>query len=304
MKIPIDSIRPNPQQPRKAFDQAELEDLKNSILQYDLIQPIVVEESPEGGYVLIDGERRWRACKMAGKIEVECVVRASSNGNGERERLSMAIIANVQRSNLGPVEEARAYKALMDQGMTGRDISVKLGIRECVVYNRVTLLELDPPILKMVEQGKFSCLPEAARAIKSIPDSNARAVLVEKLVARGLGKNKSAIENSVNQLNKRLQGQKPYRDDQSPAAELAQKKAPVDLAKWDIIYQAGKAPPWGIIYQAALDACAACQLRPAASETTCRNCAAADMLKRMIEKGTQEQARRMARKALDYVRQR
>ena len=300
MKLPIDSILPNPEQPRGIFDAEAMEELVRSIKSVSLLQPIVVEEAGDQ-FILIDGERRLRACKLAGFAEIEAVIRPPSNGTGSRDRLEMALIANIQREDLNPIEEARAYQKLKDQGMTMREISIRLGIKEVKIYNAVGLLDLEDPIQRMLEQGKFTTQPNIIRALLRIPDSQARVIPAQKLAARGLGKNTKALQSSIELLNKRLAGEMPYRDDQAPSTELAQKKTPVDLPKWDVIYQAGKAPSWGVIYKSALDTCNACPLRPAASEKTCKSCQAAKLLREMIEQGTHEAARLMAQRAVKGI---
>lgn len=301
MKLPIDSIIPNPEQPRQEFDAQALHELTQSIRTYGLLQPITVESAGDSGYILIDGERRLRACRLAGLSEIDATIRPSSNGSGKQDRLAMALIANLQRADLNPIEEAQGYKKLIDQGLSGRDISIKLGIGEIKIYNALKLLTLEAPVQNLIAQGKFTTQPNMILAMLRIPDSQARVVLAQKLAARGLGKNAKAIQNSVEQLNKRLEGLLPYRDDQAPAAELAQKGQPVKLPKWDILYQAGKAPSWGLIYQAALDTCNACPLRPAASEKTCKNCAGAQLLRKIVDQGTHEAARLMAQRMISQM---
>jgi ParB/RepB/Spo0J family partition protein len=291
MKIPIDSILPNPEQPRREFDREALDELKRSILAYDLLQPITVEEAGDH-YILIDGERRLRACRLANFAEIEATVRPALNGNGKQERLAMALVANLQRSDLNPIEEAKGYQALKDQGLSVREISKRLGISEPRISNALLLLRLDEPIQRLIEKGKFTTMPNQIFALLKVPDAEARVMLAEKLAARGLGKNGKALANSIDQLIKRLAGQMPYADDKAPAAELATKQ--VELPKWDIISQAGKVPSWGVVYKSALATCNACPLRPAASEVICKNCQAAKLLREMIKQGTHELARQMA----------
>jgi ParB family chromosome partitioning protein len=300
VKIAVDLILSNPEQPRKEFDALAMEELVRSIKSVGLLQPVVVEEAGDQ-FILIDGERRLRACKLASFAEIEAIVRPSMNGNGKRDRLAMALIANLQREDLNPIEEARGYQKLMDTGMTGRQLSVSLGIGEVKIFNSLKLLQLDEPIQKLIAAGKFTSNMVTVQALLKLPDAQARVMLAEKLAARGLGKNGKALANSIEQLSKRLEGQIPYTDEKAPAAELAQKGQAVDLPKWDIIYQAGKAPSWGVVYKAALETCNACPLRPAASEITCRSCQAAKLLREMIEQGTHEAARLMAGRAVQSI---
>ena len=125
MNIPINKIRPNPRQPRTIFDAAELEQLAQSIRENGIIQPIVVEQDGEW-FTLIAGERRWRAAKLAGLTEMEATVRARSNHRGT-QRLAHALIENVQRSAMGPVDEARAYQELVDELGSADAVAKKVG---------------------------------------------------------------------------------------------------------------------------------------------------------------------------------
>ncbi len=126
MNIPINKIRPNPRQPRTIFDADELQELAQSIRENGIIQPIVVEQDKDG-YTLVAGERRWRAAKIAGMKEIEAVVRPPSNHRGS-QRLAHALIENVQRSAMGPVDEARAYQELVNELGTADAVAKKVGV--------------------------------------------------------------------------------------------------------------------------------------------------------------------------------
>ena len=296
--ISLDQILPNPDQPRKNFDAEGLEELKRSIKINGVLQPIVVEAATGGMFILHDGERRVRAARLAGFSEIPAMILPESNGKGNETRLLHSMVANLQRKDLNPVEEAQAYKKLHDMGLTVREISKMLGINEIRISNCMIILKLEEPIQQLIRHGKFSSNSAVVNSLLKIPDPNARIILCEKLAMRGLGKSNVALANSIEMLNKKLEGKLPYKDSQVPSIKLAQKSKPVDLPKWDILYQAGKVPSWGVIYKAAMNTCNACPLRPAASDKTCQKCSAAIMLREVIDLGIREKARLMANKVM------
>ncbi len=144
MNIPINKIRPNPKQPRTIFDEDEMANLAQSIRENGIVQPIVVEQDGEW-YTLVAGERRWRAAKLAGLTEMEATVRQRSNHRGT-QRLMHALIENVQRAAMGPVDEARAYQELVDELGTADAVSKKVGVSISTVGGRLSLLELCPVV--------------------------------------------------------------------------------------------------------------------------------------------------------------
>ncbi|TLN17837.1 ParB/RepB/Spo0J family partition protein, partial [bacterium] len=177
---PIEKITPSPSQPRKIFPPESLAELSQSIKEKGLIQPIVVRKLDGGDYELIAGERRWRAAQKAGLTELPAILR----GAEASEVLELALIENVQRENLNPVDEARAYKLLMDtSGMTQDSVAQRIGKSRVAVANSVRLLALAPEILAEVERGGVSA--GHARALLSAPAS-IRPELLKTIIARGL----------------------------------------------------------------------------------------------------------------------
>ncbi|MFA5987745.1 MAG: ParB/RepB/Spo0J family partition protein [Candidatus Paceibacterota bacterium] len=161
--IEVDKIKPNPFQPRKEFDQAKLKDLADSIKQYGVLQPIVVTrrevEKEDGGltseYELISGERRWRASKIAGVPQIPAVIRTGEQT--DQMKLEMAIIENIQREDLNPVDRARAFKQLADQfSFTHQEIAKKVGKSREYVSNSMRILALPEEMLTALESGKIT----------------------------------------------------------------------------------------------------------------------------------------------------
>lgn len=163
--LSIDHIEPNPQQPRVAFDDAALEELAASIVEVGVLQPVVVRPVAENRYELIAGERRWRAAKRAGLNEVPAVVRST----GDQGTLTEALIENVQREDLGPLEEAAAYLQLLeDFDLTHEEIGRRVGKSRATITNSLRLLQLPASIQGMLERGEI--VSGAARALLNVED--------------------------------------------------------------------------------------------------------------------------------------
>jgi ParB family chromosome partitioning protein len=180
-ELPVAQIHPNPRQPRRHFEAEAVSRLAESIRSQGLIQPVVVRPREAGGYELIAGERRWRAAREAGVSAVPAVVREA----GDRESLLLAVVENVAREDLNPVEEARAYAVLIDEfGLSLGDVSTRVGRSKPAVSNRVRLLELPQDVLGMVERGQLS--EGHARAVLAVPDHDGRRSLARRIVQKGM----------------------------------------------------------------------------------------------------------------------
>ncbi len=180
-QIPVGSIRPNSRQPRRRLDGEGIDELAESIRAQGLVQPVVVRTAPEGGYELIAGERRWRAARVAGLATVPALVRESD----DRDSLLVALVENVAREDLSPVDEARAYAVLMDEfGLALGEVAEHVGRSKPTVSNRVRLLELPDDVLGLVERGQLS--EGHARAVLAVPDNEERRRLARRIVRQGL----------------------------------------------------------------------------------------------------------------------
>ena len=187
-KIDISKISPNKQQPRKNFEEKEIKELSNSIKNQGLIQPIVVRETENNEYEIIAGERRWRACQLAGLHSVECVVMSVS----EESVYELALVENIQRQNLNVVEEAKAYKNLIRiNNLKNEDLAKKLGKSSSHISNLIRILELDDEIHQMIIDGKISM--GHARALIGVPNAVERAkeIFEKKLSVRDIEKSTS-----------------------------------------------------------------------------------------------------------------
>ena len=208
LELAVDKIETNPDQPRRVFSHAELEELMESIKEHGIIQPIVVTPSSGGKYGLVAGERRYRASKMLGLDKVPVVVREV---NSDQDRLVLALIENIQREDLNPIEEARAYERLSDEfGFTQEQISKSVGKGRSTVANTIRLLGLPEEIQSAISAGVIPA--GSARAILALPDNKSRLAYFKKLTNKKLTTRE--IENEV----KRENGKAP-RDPVSDAIE-------------------------------------------------------------------------------------
>ena len=180
-QIPVGSIRPNARQPRKRVDAEGVAGLAESVRAQGVIQPIVVRPDGEGSYELVAGERRWRAAKAAGLPTVPALIRETD----DRDSLLLALVENVAREDLSPVEEARAYAVLQDEfGLTLGDIAERVGRSKPSVSNRLRLLDLPDDVLALVERGALT--EGHARAVLAVPDHDGRRRLARRIVQQGL----------------------------------------------------------------------------------------------------------------------
>lgn len=178
--VPLTSVEPNPDQPRKEFDPQALEELAQSIREQGVLQPLLVE-AWASGYRIVAGERRWRAAQLAGLAEVPVLVRSFS----EESRMEIALIENIQRSDLKPMEEARAYRNLMDTfQLTQEEVAKKVGKQRPTVANALRLLRLPEEMQTSLDQGGLT--PGHARAILSLALAEGQRRLFQEILAEGL----------------------------------------------------------------------------------------------------------------------
>ncbi|NLX63894.1 MAG: nucleoid occlusion protein [Clostridiaceae bacterium] len=198
--IPIDLIRPNPYQPRKKFDNSSLDELCQSIQQYGVIQPINVRKVNNSHYELVAGERRLRAAAMAGLKEVPAII----VDVGEDDSAIMALIENLQREDLGYLEEAEGYRNLIkEHGLTQEELAQKIGKSQSTIANKIRILRLSPMIKKILTDNGLT--ERHARALLKIEDEQIQLKVLQKVVEKGLNVRKTeelvqkALEKYCNQ---------------------------------------------------------------------------------------------------------
>jgi ParB family chromosome partitioning protein len=180
-EIPVGDIEPNPEQPRTVFDEGALAELAASIRAHGLLQPVVVREMGTGRYRLVAGERRWRAARLAGLERIGAVVRDAD----EAGAIAMALVENLQREDLNPIDEAHGYETLMEvAGVTQADVAERVGKDRSTVANSLRLLDLPPEVQEMLREGALSA--GHGRALLSLGSADERRKAAEKAVARGL----------------------------------------------------------------------------------------------------------------------
>jgi ParB family chromosome partitioning protein len=179
-ELEIKLIERNPQQPRREFDPAKLNELADSIREHGVVQPIVVKPVGER-YQIVAGERRWRAAQLAGLTKVPAVVRSFS----EQEQMEIALIENLQREDLNPLEEAEAYRVLLDQfGLTQEELSRRLGKSRPQISNTLRLLHLSEPVRELVRSGRISM--GHAKVLLGVDDARLQQELAMVVLAREL----------------------------------------------------------------------------------------------------------------------
>lgn len=177
-KLPLQKVEPNPNQPRKSFDEEELQALADSIAEHGILQPLAVRALDGGFYQIIAGERRWRAARMAGLEEVPVVVLEAD----DRTVMELALIENLQRQDLNPMEEAEGYRVLMEEyGLTQEQAAARVGKSRPAVTNALRLLALPEEVREMVEDGTLSA--GHARAVLSLPNEHLQKAAAQKIIS-------------------------------------------------------------------------------------------------------------------------
>ena len=208
-RLPISRVEPREEQPRVNFDEASLGELAESIREYGMIQPITVRRLASGYYQIIAGERRWRAARMAGLTEVPVRVLDAD----DRRVSELALVENLQREDLNPIEEARGLRALMtDYGMTQEEAAQSVGNSRSAVANSLRLLNLCPYVSELLEQGLLST--GHAKCLLAIGDSAAQEAAANTIVAQGLS------VRQTERLCARLAKETAKNDAPKPADEL------------------------------------------------------------------------------------
>jgi ParB family chromosome partitioning protein len=195
-KLRLSEIEPEPTQPRSIFNHEPLEELASSIATHGLLQPIIVRTGKNGYYRIVAGERRWRASKMAGLTEVPVVVIDVN----DREAAELSLIENLQRENLNPIEEALAYKALIDEyNLTQMEVSDRIGKSRVFVSNTMRLLDLPEETLEFVKKNELSA--GHARALLGLRDRSLLNTIAKQIISKGLSVR--ATEELVRSINKK-----------------------------------------------------------------------------------------------------
>ena len=216
--VNINDIEPNRDQPRKDFDEDALRELSESIALHGVIQPLLVRPISDGGYQLIAGERRWRASRMAGLSEVPVFIREMS----DRQVAEVALIENLQREDLNPLEEAKGYAQLMkDYGLTQEQVAKSVGKSRPAVANAMRILDLDEEVLEYVRSGKLSA--GHARTLLPVKDKKTLLKLAEDIILRDISvrETERIVKSILNPKKENSPAKKAKRDSWYDECELA-----------------------------------------------------------------------------------
>jgi len=212
-EVAVDLIVPNPMQPRQALDPEALQELADSIREHGLIQPLIVtgiqDPTSDAQYQIITGERRWEAAKMAGLTRVPVIVKEAT----PQEMLELALVENIQRADLNPLEEAAAYRQLMDDfGLTQEQVAEKVGKSRVTVANSVRLLRLPDEIKRALAEGQIS--EGHARALLALNKEADQLKILEAIVKKGL-----SVRQTEEMARRIVAGAQPRRRDEPPSPE-------------------------------------------------------------------------------------
>jgi ParB family chromosome partitioning protein len=193
-EVPVDAIKPNPWQPRTQFDQEELEGLAQSIREHGVLQPVLVSQQADGSFQLITGERRWRAVKLAGFATVPAMVKEAT----PQASLELALVENIQRRDLNPLEEAHAFRALLDEhGLTQEQLGQRIGKSRVSITNTLRLLQLSSEVREALANGAIT--EGHARAILMANDESSRLRVLERVLAEHLSvRDTEALARALN----------------------------------------------------------------------------------------------------------
>ncbi|MCK4176983.1 ParB/RepB/Spo0J family partition protein [Aciditerrimonas ferrireducens] len=218
-EVPISAIRPNPHQPRRRFDEEAMASLAASIKELGVLQPVLVRELGDGQFELIAGERRWRAAKRAGRQTIPVLVQQAN----DLQSLEQALVENLHRQDLNPIEEATAYQQLIDEfSYTHEQVAARVGKSRAAVTNTLRLLQLPAGVQRALAEGSLSA--GHARALLGTPDRSLQEQLAQRVVAEGL--TVRAVEELVRQSSASAVELAPTVEAQGPASAPAPRDEP------------------------------------------------------------------------------
>lgn len=286
VEIPVDQIVPNPEQPRTEFDIDKLRELSASILSVGQLDPIKVEATSKPDvFILEDGERRLRAHKLGGLKTINAIVRPAAKADPEG-RLARALVANLQRAGMNPVEEGKAFMRLRDEfEWKIAKISRITGAALLTIKNRIAIAELHPEIQALIIAKKLPKDHRAIEALNSVPSVEARTKLAHALASHP-GMTVPAIERAAKRLNEQLLAAPDDEPNLAPAIKHGARKAAAGPSPlWRQLAKRKELPHWEVVKAAGDLACAKCPLFKKASDATCGNCPAVNLISGMIKVG-------------------
>ena len=283
-------IYPNPRQPRKTFNEEELQELAASVRERGLIQPLVVERRTEGGYTLIAGERRWRAAKMACLTEVPVLIR---DGKSDDQTLLLdALVENIHRQDMNVVDEGEAFQALIeDLGLSVQQAALKLGINRARVDNGLMFAQANPEIKALLREGKLLTTPDVTRSLMKIKDAGTRLATAQAIVDGQLTVKQALAAIELQFSSQTVPIPESEGTETSETASPKKKLAPplhhrkFDELKWNAQQQLGHLPPFELVAKSTMNTCVACGLAGAdmVNSSICKDCPLVDFLAKLEE---------------------
>lgn len=282
--IPVEQVEPNPDQPRTEFDEAELLSLSESIVEHGLVQAVTVREKPDGsGYYLIDGERRLRAHKLANLETIKAVVKGSEPE--QKESLVEAVIANSQRSDLNPIDEAKSFQRLIKSaGYTQGGVADLVGKSKTYISMRLKLLDFEPEVQHLFAKKKLTIDPALIYGIAALP-AEIRVDVMKRCVQNNL--TVSGMKRRITNVTiKYVPGSEPNltKSKKAPAIQVSGKKEDQPAVIFSLLAKTGDLPQWKMVEDAAAETCKNCPLSDMASDDFCSECTAVDLIRRMTKK--------------------
>jgi ParB/RepB/Spo0J family partition protein len=297
IQVYTSNIERNPKQPRKWFDNAELEQLTISVREHGIIQPLIVTPSSEPDvYILIAGERRLIAARRVNLETVPVIVRDVTD---EQEMLILALVENVDRSEMTPVEEGDGYLVLRAQGMSNAEIARKVGVTDSRVGNCINCAALPEKTRALINKGQLfisnqfiSRLRDVAEINPKVCDELAQQIADKQPALKVANKTATTVLNQLSALKQEKKPAKRKKNIFDAASKLSEldiyESQPPSPSKWDVLKEAGLLPPWTMVTDAALMICAGCDLYGFASHPICSACTAAQMLAQLAKKAEQQ----------------
>jgi len=297
IQVYTSNIERNPRQPREWFNSEELEQLAISIREHGVIQPLIVTPSSKPDvYILIAGERRLIAARRVNLETVPVIVRDVAN---EEEMLILALVENVDRSEMTPVEEGNGYLALRAQGMSNAEIARKVGVTDARVGNCISCAALPEKTRALINKGQLfisnqfiSRLRDIAEISQKVCDEVAQQIADTQPALKVANKTATTVLNQLSALKHEKKPAKRKKNIFDAASKLSEldidESQPPSPSKWDVLKEAGLLPPWTMVTEAALTICAGCDLYGFASHPICSACTAARMLAQLAKKAEQQ----------------
>ena len=276
-KILINKIFPDPGQPRKEFDLEALKELSGSIAEHGLINPIAVEPAGSDEYILVDGERRWRAAGLAGLVEIEANILPRTNGDGTK-RFVKALVANLQREDMNPIDTAQAYQRLIGTGLDPDGIAGMIHKHPTTVKRYLQMLKMPKAVQELYRAGKLKNETNGLVALMQIEDKSLMIKVATAAAEQGYtGLQVAALARRMKLIGKKRVHKK----------EITDETKKYD-GHWNMIAESGVVVLDKDLAQSAIETCKECPLYNNASHTFCKDCPGVMLIRKLVERSSND----------------